>query len=149
MKSLLDIVDKNLIDVPLKAVEMRQAIEELVELYKKESGLTEKEAKSIENALIERELKASTQMDNSVAVPHARIKGLKRPVVVIGISENGVNFGPSGKSSILFLVLTPEENPSEHIAILSSIAKVCNSSPFCSLLIRSKNPDEALKVLKG
>ena len=69
-------------------------------------------AENVELAVWTREQTLSTGVGNSVAVPHARIDGLNRPLVVVGISETGIDFdSPDGDlARIIFLILTPAED---------------------------------------
>ena len=95
-------------------------------------------------AILDRESQGSTAVGNGIAIPHARIKGIEKSAVIIGISRLPIDFGGAdGKDSrIFFLVLAPSDNPSEHIQILASIAKVCSSDIFVRMLQSSKTKDD-------
>ncbi len=149
MKTLLDSLDERLIKVGLVSTDFRGAIDELVKLYSDSEGLREEERREITRKVIEREMLQSTLMENSVAVPHAKIQGLKKASVILGTSKEGVDFGINGKGEVIFLVLTPEENPSEHISLLSSIAKVSSSSALLSLIKKSRDPKDLIAIIRG
>lgn len=144
--TLLDVLNKNLIKVPLISSDRRSVIEELVEIYRKNSGISSTEVGEIINAVLNREAQASTAMENGIAIPHAKIVGLKRSVVVIGISRLPIDFGGDEGSRVFFLVLAPEENPTEHIQILSSIAKVCSSPVYARMLANAKNSEDVYQL---
>lgn len=146
--ALLDSIKKNLIKVPLSSKDKEGVIDELVSLYAEEEGLTEDRKKDIIATVEEREMLGSTAMENGIAIPHAKISGLDKVSVVIGITRLPVQFGaPDGKgTSVFFLVLAPPENPSEHIQILSSIAKACSSQLFMRMLLSSKTSDDVYNL---
>src|SRR5207244_9692233 len=56
----------------------------------------------------ERELISGSGLENGVAVPHARVNGLAKPVVAVGKSDDGIDFDArDGKRArIIILVLT-------------------------------------------
>lgn len=144
--TLLDVLNKDLIKVPLTSVDRRSVIEELVEVYRKHSDISSTEAGDIVNAVLNREAQASTAMENGIAIPHAKLENIKSSVVVIGVSRLGVEFGGDEASKVFFLVLAPKDNPTEHIQILSSIAKVCSSNLYSRMLANAKNSDDVYQL---
>ncbi len=144
--TLLDVLNKDLIKVPLTSCDRRSVIEELVDVYRKNSGISGTDAGEIVNAVLNREAQASTAMENGIAIPHAKLGSIKSSVVVIGISRLPVDFGGQEGSKIFFLVLAPEDNPTEHIQILSSIAKVCSSPVYARLLANAKSSDDVYQL---
>jgi Kef-type K+ transport system membrane component KefB/mannitol/fructose-specific phosphotransferase system IIA component (Ntr-type) len=57
-----------------------------------------------------RERLAGTGRAHGVAVPHARIKGLEKPVVVVGFHKRGVDFdsGSGAPTRLVMLIVTPD-----------------------------------------
>ncbi len=146
--ALLDIINKNLIKVPLSSLDKNGIIEELVSLYADEKGISDDKKMEIISKVEEREMLGSTAMENGIAIPHAKIDGIDSVSVVIGISRLPVQFGAEdGKgTSIFFLVLASPDNPSEHIQILSSIAKACSSTLFLRMLQSSKTKEDVYNL---
>ena len=146
--TLLETLDKDLIKVPLSSAEGNSVIDELVGLYAAKYGLSDSQSAAIADKVKAREALGSTAMENGIAIPHAKIEGLDKVSVVIGISRLPVAFGaPDGKgTNVFFLVLAPPENPSEHIQILASIAKACSSQLFMRMLLSSKTKDDVYNL---
>lgn len=144
--TLLDVLDKNLIKVPLLSTDRQGVISELVEVYQKVRGISNEDAENIKRAVIARELQASTAMENAIAIPHAKVAGIEHPIVIIGVSKLGVDFGEKEKSKVFFMVIAPENKPAEHIQLLSSIAKLCSSPVMARLLSGAKTKDEAYQL---
>lgn len=143
---LLDIIDKGLIINPLTSVKKEDIIRDLVDLYCDRKSLGEDERDAIFKAVIDREMIASTAMEKGIAIPHAKIPFLKESALVIGISRLPVDFGGAEKTNIFFLVLANGENPTEHIQILSSVAKLCSSDVFVRMLASSKSADDVYQL---
>lgn len=76
-------------------------------------------------AVLSREAIMPTGLANGVAVPHARLASLDRPVVAAGIARHGVDFrAHDGQPSrLVFLVLTPESAAEAQLELLAEIAK--------------------------
>ena len=75
-------------------------------------------------AVHQREHVMSTALPGGLAVPHARVPGLKTPVVSVGIIPTGVDWdSPDGRSTKLaIMVLTPESAHETQLELLADIA---------------------------
>ena len=143
---LVDIVRKDMIIVPLTSSTREAVIHDLVDCYCRGAGLGPEAGSQIEKAVLDREAVASTAMEKGIAIPHAKIPFLKESALVIGISRLPVDFGGAEKTNIFFLVLANGENPTEHIQILSSVAKLCSSDVFVCMLASSKSADDVYQL---
>ncbi len=76
--------------------------------------------------LMEREAVHSTAMGDGVAFPHARWSGCAKPVVGVSRLRREIAFGDPvmGPVDMVFLILGPEEDPSQHVRLLSRLAKL-------------------------
>lgn len=144
--TLLDLIDKNMIIVPLSSSKGEDIVRDLVERFCEVEKLDGAKCDEITKAVLEREKLGSTAMEKGIAIPHAKIPGLQKSAVAIGISRIPVDFGGEEKSRIFFLVLGNGENPSEHIQILSSIAKLCSSDVFVRMLQSSRTADDVYQL---
>jgi len=104
----------------------------------------------IKETLIEREKLMPTGLSNGVAVPHARIKGLKQPLIAVGISKGGINFDSSDgtPAHVILTILVPENGNELLLNLFAEIAKTFNQPDASSLLIDSKNFAQFLSSLK-
>ena len=143
---LVDIVRKDMIIVPLTSLTREAVIHDLVDCYCRGAGLGAEAESQIEKTVLDREAVASTAMEKGIAIPHAKIPFLKESALVIGISRLPVDFGGAEKTNIFFLVLANGENPTEHIQILSSVAKLCSSDVFVRMLASSKSADDVYQL---
>ncbi len=144
--TLLEALDKDLVKIPLTSSDGKGVIEELASLYAGKKGLSPARTEEIVSLVMDRERLGSTAMENGIAIPHAKIEGLGSTSVVIGVSRLPVEFGGKEGTKIFFLVLAPAENPTEHIQILSSIARVCSSELFVRMLQSAKTKDDVFQL---
>ena len=87
-------------------------------------------------ALSEREGMVSTYLGNGVAMPHARLPGLMRAVVIFARSPEGVAVaGRDDLAHIFFVLLTPAGQPRIHQRMQARIAGILDSD-FIDLRLR-------------
>ncbi|MCX7905733.1 MAG: CNNM domain-containing protein [Elusimicrobiales bacterium] len=126
--------------IGLKARDRFSAIEELID---KISTFIPYISKSeISERVIKREKMLSTAIGHQIALPHARIYGLDKPIVSVGISEEGIDFlSPDAKPvKVIFLILTPYHEPSCQLDILSKISKLILNTTLRKKLLKAKTP---------
>ena len=118
---LVDVFTPDRFVSPLTARDPREAIRELVRVSARATGLDEV---LVTAAAFEREQLVSTALGGGVAAPHARLVGLARPVVAVGVSPSGIEFDtPDGVPvRLVFLILTPRSEDGAQLEILSDIA---------------------------
>jgi PTS system nitrogen regulatory IIA component len=75
-------------------------------------------------ALIQRERLGSTALGHGVAIPHARIQNIGKPLVCLLTLHNAVNFYEDDHVAIdiVFGILAPENANKEQLGILADIA---------------------------
>jgi two-component system sensor histidine kinase KdpD len=97
----------------------------------------------------ERELQGSTFMNEGVAFPHARIKGLPSPVVSLGLTREGISDVTSEKPiGIVFLILTPEEDQERQVQILSVASRAALDRQLVERLGKARTPGEAYLLIQ-
>ena len=69
-----------------------------------------------------REALFPTMVAPGLAIPHARIPGLKDALTAIACIPEGCDFGGSSKAKVMILLLTPVDNPNLHIQLLAALA---------------------------
>lgn len=106
----------------LKAHDARGAIAELAQLAAPAAGLP---AGVIEEAVWRREQLMRTGLGDALAVPHARLDTLRKPVLVLGRSLHGVDFdAPDGRPArIIAMILTPLNDAAAQLEILKLLAE--------------------------
>ena len=122
------------------------AIEELVASLSEALGPLAAKARI---SVIERELVASTGLGDGIAIPHAAVTGLSRPVLALGRAPHGIDFdSPDGKpATIVFLLLVPPKAYEEEVHILASIARAVFDARARDELMSATDLEAVLLVL--
>ncbi len=94
------------------------------------------ETSYITNSLSEREKLASTGIGNGVAIPHCRVTGIKRPYIACGFLKKPIDWNAPDNIPVntVFVILTPETNPEDHIKVLKTLAFFIHKKDFLSNL---------------
>lgn len=146
--NVLDVLDKNLVKVPLMHTDKRSIINELVEVVAKAKGYSAQQFEQILDAVLNRESLGSTGIGNGIAIPHAKTDVVEQVAMVVGVSRFPVDFdSPDGqKSRIFFLVLAPSKQASAHVELLASIARTCTSQVFRRMLEQARDNEEVVRL---
>lgn len=141
-----DFIEPELVAVGMTATDARGALAALTALLKGDPA----EQERIERALWEREEAHTTALASGVAVPHATLPGLPRPVLGIGTSATPIPFGAAAVPvRLVFLLLSPPEQSQLHIKLLARIARVARRPHFVDRLVAARSPTELLQVLEA
>jgi mannitol/fructose-specific phosphotransferase system IIA component (Ntr-type) len=132
---------------PLKSVDRDGAIAELAGAAAAVTGL---KLQAIEAAVLQRERMMPTGVGLTVAVPHARMVGVTKPLVCLGISPEGVEFqSPDGEPSrLVFLIITPAEDDGAQLEILADISRTFLSDDLRRSALRVNSYNEFIALLK-
>ncbi len=144
---LEDVLNKDCIIPNLSATEKRELLEEMVtDLSENVSGLNKEELLEL---LLEREKLGSTGIGYGVAIPHAKMKGIKNILVSFARSRKGIDFQSTDEKPVhlFFLIVAPENATSSHLKILSEISRILKESVFRSKLLKAKDSGEIYQVI--
>ena len=98
----------------------------------------------------ERERVFPTMIAPGLAVPHARITGLPRPLAALATVPPGVDFGSQmGGAQVILLVLSPMEDPNLHLRIFSELASRFGDPALVPALVECTNPRAVMDLLAG
>jgi Kef-type K+ transport system membrane component KefB/mannitol/fructose-specific phosphotransferase system IIA component len=130
----------------LVATTSARAIEELAQSLRASLG------DLVEPALIavlEREMVAPTGLGDEVAIPHADVEGLTRPVVALGLSNDGIDFdAPDGRQArIIFLLLLPPREYEREVRVLAALSRSVFDAEARRAIMAATTTDEAVRCL--
>ncbi len=101
-------------------------------------------------SLFQREKQGSTFIGEEIAIPHARLEHLTKPVMVIGVNKIGIYDKESSNTArIMFLILSPLSDPNSHIRLLGAISKIAADSQWRSMMLRSGSKKEILRIIRS
>lgn len=92
--------------------------------------------KEILAALLERESVGCTGTGHGVCIPHGRFEGLERIYLLFARLDTPVAFGAADGRAVdlIFLLLSPARANTEHLKVLSRIAKLLRDPHVCATL---------------
>lgn len=101
-------------------------------------------------AVLERERLAPSYLGRGIAMPHARLKELERPVLIVARAEAGVPLqGQKERAFLLFILLTPAGQPRIHQKLQARIATLLEASEYVAERLRdAASPQEVLDVIR-
>jgi two-component system sensor histidine kinase KdpD len=101
-------------------------------------------------ALLERELQGVTFVGEDVAIPHARLAGLDRPLVGLGLAADGIHDRVSGQSArIMFLLLSPDDPPRVHLGMLGLLSRLAQDDQWRRAVLAARIPADAERVMRS
>lgn len=97
----------------------------------------------------EREKLGSTGFGRGVAIPHARIEGLNRPVAVFLRLEAPVDFESADGMPVDFVfgLLSPQAAGAAHLHALAAISRIMRDDRMHEALIRAPGPEALYGLL--
>lgn len=132
----------------LTAAGRQEAISEVLDgLYSARPVFNKEEALA---AIMKRETNFSTALGHQTAFPHARLPGLAAPLLAVGISRAGIRF-PSPDNQpvrIIFLILTPFNDPTSQLHILSKLSGLISNPTLRKRLFSAKNPKDLRDIAR-
>ena len=140
------LLDPSCVCVHLASREYADAIRELVGLFASSAKISD--ADLAVSDVLSREEKSRTGLGQGIALPHGRSDATKRPLLALGISQEGIDFGASdGKAArIIFLLISPKDCEGPHLRIMASLAALLKAESAKQLL-SATSAEEAIKIL--
>lgn len=131
----------------LKARNRQDVINEMILALCKVVNLN---VQTVQTAVWEREETLSTGIGNEIALPHARIDGEFKPIVVVGISNVGIDFdAPDDRpAKMIFLILTPSNDPGIQLTITSELVRLLRKPGVLNRILNSKNYTDFLALMR-
>ena len=147
--AVVNLIEEDIIKIPLEAKTKPDVIKELVDVLKKAGKI--EDAESVFRAVMLRETMGSTGLEKGIAVPHAKTHKVNNLVLAIGVSPEGVDFDSldGEPSKLFFLLIATPQQAGPHIEALSEIARLTRSSNFCKLLLNAKTPKEIVEIFSA
>ena len=133
----------------LESQNREDVLKEMVGFLRKKNKITKE--KELYGKLFQREKLGSTAIGEGVAIPHCKLKDVKNPVVMLAISQKGIDFHSlDGKpSNIFFLVVSSPDNPSLNLQILAAIAHLIRKSKyFLKKILNARSISEVIEVIQ-
>ncbi|NLE28207.1 MAG: PTS transporter subunit EIIA [Phycisphaerae bacterium] len=129
----------------LPAWNMREAVSELV--LRLSGRLGKYRPEEVAMAVLAREAIGSTALGNQLAVPHARLEHLDKPLLAVGRIKSGIPMdSPDGRNvHLIVMILTPKSELGLQVQILAGIVGALSEPEVREKLLNC--PDEMMNDL--
>lgn len=126
----------------------KRVLEQLGELLA--SGSPSLTPKQVFDRLLERERLGSTGLGHGVALPHARMAEVPRPIGAFLQLQAGVDFDAVDDLPVdlAFGMLVPQEATEEHLQLLGKLATLFAQERFCQELRRAGGAEDILRRIE-
>ena len=134
----------------LEAPSRNEALKTLVDSLSIISVFSEKDR--FYKAILEREKIVSTGIGLGCAIPHAKIDGIDKFFISIGIQKKkALNWDAIDKLPvrIVFMIGGPKDRQKEYLQILSHLTIIIKNSDVRKRLLQSKTKEEVLKLISS
>jgi PTS system nitrogen regulatory IIA component len=103
----------------------------------------------ISAAILKREELGSTGMGDGVAIPHARIQGVKKPVGILARLRQAIEFDAIDGQPVdlVFVLLLPATAENDQLCALASVARKLRASEILVQLRDAKNRSELYSAI--
>ena len=149
-RRLLEYLGPQQVTLSLRAQSKAAVLEELVDfaMAATDQHIDRTQAMQV---LAEREKLAPTGFGHGIAIPHCRLMGLDRSVLVFARHPQGVAYGgvDNAPSDLFLLMLTCARDPGEHLKLLSSAAHILGNDATREALRRAPTPQAVIDILQS
>ena len=147
--SVFEFFSRRGIIIPLKVDNREQALRVLAQAAAQEDDSYDDE--SIVHMVLEREQMMGTAIEEGVALPHARLAGLRRPVIIFARSLSGVDWNsPDGKlSNFIFIILVPDNDDVLQVQILQAIARVMQDPANRQAVLNARDASQTWDIFQA
>ena len=130
-------------------VDARDKVALLRRLAQQAAGELELQAGEVEAALHEREKLGSTGTGGGIAIPHARLAKVKRPIGVFARTKKAIVFDAIDDKPVdlVFLLLLPIGNDGRHLSALASVARRLRNAATQAKLRNAGSQEDLFAIL--
>ncbi len=147
--NLKKVLSTDTVWVDLKADTKQGIIEEMIDRLLAAGKINDREA--VLQAVIEREEKMSTGMQNGVAIPHGKTDAVKSLVAAVGLNKAGVDFDSmdSELCTIFIMTISPLKRRGPHMQFLAEVSRLISQSSEREKLLACQTHNEIHELLTG
>ncbi|MFJ8415580.1 fructose-specific PTS transporter subunit EIIC [Bacillus paramycoides] len=148
IKKLTDITSLELIETDLIGETLDDVIDEMIQKLNHVGALHSQT--EFKQAIMNREQESTTGIGMNIAIPHGKSEAVKKPSVVFGIKQSGVDWKSldGTEAKLIFMIAVPKESEgNEHLKILQMLSRKLMDDSYRERLLSVQTKEEAYKLL--
>ncbi|MEX0721740.1 MAG: PTS sugar transporter subunit IIA [Balneolaceae bacterium] len=147
--NLFPLLDHDTVLPQFEVHSKKELINSLVDTLKEKVGGKE-QLEEIRKAVFEREKIMSTGVGKGLAIPHAKSKIVQENLAAFALLKEPLNFDSIDNEPVrlVFLLVGPQSNNSQHIKLLSRVSRLMNSASFREKILNCNTGDEILEAFQ-
>ncbi len=144
--NITNMLSADAILVNFESTSKKNILDELSKLAEKKLKIN---YRTLLESLSKREKLGSTAVGNGIAIPHANIANIDKPYIFAATLVNGLDFNATDDQAVdlIFLLVAPENNGSEHLQALALISRLLRNKELTTKLRGCKSTEAALAVI--
>jgi len=132
--------------LPLTSTRKVDAIRELAGLFADSANVTD--FRRFLSALLQKEQRFGSGVDKGVALPHYRDESIVQPIVGLGVSPSGVDWGDGANVNILVLVGWPDKHQGAYLKIVAELASCLKQDHIRSTILNTSEPEKIVDLIR-
>ncbi len=148
--NIIDILDKENIELNIKSQTKSGAISELLDLLKTNGMISN--IKEIKSEILKREEMMSTGIGKGIGVPHCKSRYVDRIILAVGRNKKYITDYETLDEEpvkLVFLLISPEDKPNEHINMLARISRIVKQDFVRSSLLTAVSGKKFYEIIKN
>lgn len=146
--TLADYTSLNLMIPELRGLRSYQVIQELCRALLRENRIPD--MLPFYNAALNQEFLLSSDTEAGMAIPHARLAGVREPAFAAGRSNKPMHWGAKAACTVklVFLIAVPDTDSTGYLRVISSLARLSKDEGLMTRLQTAHTAEEMFEVLQ-
>jgi len=144
--NLKKLLGKENVFLDLKSSSKEDIIKEMIDRLVGSGKIKDREA-ALE-AVLTREEKMSTGMENGIAIPHGKTDSVDDMITAVALKKEGVDFDSMDEqvSTIFIMTISPQSRSGPHIQFLAEVSKLLKEPEAREMLLAARTVEEVIRV---
>lgn len=146
MPKLFQYLSPDRVILPLASSRKVNAIRELASLFTDSGSITD--FRRFLSALLQKEQRFGSGVEKGVALPHYRDESIVEPLVGLGVSPEGLDWGDGERVHIVVLVGWPDKHHSAYLKTVAELASAFHQDSVRSRILKASAPTEVVECIR-
>ena len=133
--------------LPISSTRKVDAIREIACLFQSSCSVTD--FRRFLSALLQQEQRFGSGVEKGVALSHYRDETIVDPVIGLGISKQGIDWGDGSVVNILVLIGWPDKHQKVYLQTIAQLASALHQSSIRSKVLEATDTDTIVKAIKS